>query len=349
MTSGRASLAVAEQAPASSPPERRGIERDAVRLMVADAGSGSITHATFARLGDFLDPGDVLVVNVSATVPAAVDGFADDVGRVRLHISSPIGAGLWTVEPRRPLRVGSDPWPEFPGGVVQLPAGAAAHLLLPDRRSPRLWVTDLAGIDDVIAYLHRHGRPIRYRHTAGAWPLADYQTVYATEPGSAEMPSAGRPFTTRLVTSLVAAGISVLPVVLHSGVASFEAGELPDSERFRVPQATARIINEVRRAGGRVVAVGTTVVRAVETVADASGTVHPGAGVTDLIVDERHGVRGVDGIITGWHDSGASHLEMVAAFAGRRLVERCYVEAGSGGYLRHEFGDSLLVTASRRL
>jgi S-adenosylmethionine:tRNA ribosyltransferase-isomerase len=336
-------VAVPEHSAAASPPERRGGARDGVRLMVAEAGPGTITHTTFAGMGAFLEPGDVLVLNVSATIPASVDGLRADGERVRLHLSSPVAGDLWTVEPRRPRDIGSDPWRDFDGGPVALPGGAGAMMLAQDSRSPRLWVAELRGITDPVAYMRRHGVPIRYTHVDRAWPLQDYQTVYASEPGSAEMPSAGRPFTPELITALVAAGVLFAPVVLHSGVASFEAGELPDSERFRVPETTARVINEARAARRRAIAVGTTTVRAVETMTDSSGIVHPGSGVTDLLVTPERGVRAVDGIVTGWHEAGVSHLALVEAVGTGELVARCYAEAATGGYLWHEFGDSLLL------
>lgn len=339
--------AVVERAAAGTPPERAGRRRDGVRLMVADAASGAIEHSVFHRIGEALTPGDVVVVNVSAVVPASIDGIGADVGRVRLHLSSPVAGDIWTVEPRRPQGVGSERWPGFPGDVVELPGGVTARLVNSDVRSPRLWITVLEGIGDPLAYLARHGQPIRYSHSDSAWPLGDYQNVYALEPGSAEMPSAGRPFTTRLITRLAASGVLVAPVVLHSGVASFEAGELPDTERFRVPETTARLVNQARSAGGRVIAIGTTTVRALESVADSQGLVHPSRGTTDHLVTPDIGVRAVDGLVTGWHEAGATHLDLAAAIAGRELLAECYRVAIDSGYLWHEFGDSLLVLGDR--
>jgi len=256
---------------------------------------------------------------------------------------------VWTVEPRRPAGVGSQQWRDFPGGRVELPSGASASFLARDARSPRLWLVELAGAGDVLGYLRRHGQPIRYAHERRARSLSAYQTVYANEPGSAEMPSAGRPFTTKLVTRLASAGVVFAPVVLHCGVASFEAGELPDSERYRVGETTARLVNQAHEAGRRVVAIGTTSARAIETVTDSAGEVHPGQGTTDLLITPARGVRAIDGIVTGWHEAGASHLQLVEAVAGPGLVARCYAEAVERGYLWHEFGDSLLVMTKRRV
>lgn len=327
-----------------TPPERRGIERDQVRLMTADASTGHIGELRFFQIEQKLHPGDLLVVNISATVPSSIPANAGDGEAIRVHFSSPITGQLWTVEPRRPDGVGTLPWLDFPGGRVGLVGGASLNFLVRDARSPRLWIVELEGIHAPNAYFKRHGEPIRYSHTAGEWPISDYQTVFATEPGSAEMPSAARPFSHRLVTSLVSMGVGIVPVVLHSGVASFEAGERPDTERFRVDGSTASAINRTRRDGGRVIAVGTTAVRAVETVADCQGTVHPGSGVTDLLITPERGVRAVDGIISGWHEPGASHLDLITAIGGVQTVARAYERAIADGYLWHEFGDSLLLT-----
>jgi len=195
----------------------------------------------------------------------------------------------------------------------------------------------------VEAYLREHGRPIRYDYVGREWPIDAYQTVFATEPGSAEMPSAARPFTGDLVAALVARGVMFAPVTLHTGVSSLESGESPYAERYSVPPATARLVNDVHDWGGRVIAVGTTVVRALETVAARDGRVVPGAGATGLVITPRRGLRAVDGLLSGWHEPRSSHLQLMEAAAGRRLLERSYVAARARGYLFHEFGDLHLV------
>ena len=324
-------------------------EKADVRLMVASHTDGSIRHTRFGDVAGALRQGDVLVVNVSATVPAAVEGVtpARPGAPVRLHFSQPIAGDVWTVEPRRPLAIGSEPWRDFPGGPVALAPGpgrdVTVNLLAPDSRSPRLWLTQTAAMGDVLEFLACHGHPIRYAHETVARPLAEHQTVFASEPGSAEMPSAGRPFTPSLITELVTKGVVFAPLVLHCGVASFEEGEVPDAERYRVPESTAELVNQARAHGGRVIAVGTTSARALESVTDTRGVVHPGAGVTDLVITAERGVRAIDAIISGWHDAGASHLQLLEAVAGARLLERCYTEAHRHDYLWHEFGDALLL------
>jgi S-adenosylmethionine:tRNA ribosyltransferase-isomerase len=228
------------------------------------------------------------------------------------------------------------------GERLSLPAGGRAELVAPFRGT-RLWIAALALSEPLLDYLDHNGRPIRYRHLDGEWPLELHQTVYATEPGSAEMPSAGRPFTPELIARLVARGIDLAPVVLHTGVSSLESDEAPYPERYRVPAWTAERVNLAHRVGGRVIAVGTTVVRAVESAAGEDGRVSGGAGWTELVIGAERGVRAIDGIVTGFHDRDSSHLQMLEAIAGRELLERAYRAAAGAGYLRHEFGDLLLI------
>lgn len=335
---------------ASSPPEERGRGRDDVRLMVARRTSGRIEHRRFRDLPDLLRPGDLLVVNTSATIAAAVRGSVAGVPAL-LHLSG-LARGEQVVELRRPDPAGrgSAPWLDAaPGTVVSLPDGASAELksaLGGSTQSPRgvrLWKARLALPTFTEAYLAAHGQPIRYRHLDRERPLAAYQTVFALEPGSAEMPSAARPFTQELVTRLVTCGIAVAPLVLHCGVSSAEAGEPPQPEYYRVPATTAARVNASRRSGGWIIAVGTTSVRALESAAGADGQVSAAEGWTELVVGPEHGLRVVDGLVTGWHEPRSSHLAMLETVAGRSLLEASYLAALEGGYLWHEFGDSHLI------
>jgi S-adenosylmethionine:tRNA ribosyltransferase-isomerase len=260
---------------------------------------------------------------------------------VELRVSTPADADLWVVELRRADRT---PLPSPPAGArVDLPAGAHADLIAPYPGSTRLVLARLSVPGPVQDYLRDHGRPIRYDYVGREWPIEAYQTVFAVEPGSAEMPSAARPFTGDLVASLVARGVLVAPVTLHTGVSSLEHDEQPYAERYAVPPSTARLVNAVRGWGGRVIAVGTTVVRALETVAGRDGTVVPGAGSTGLVITPERGLRAIDGLLSGWHEPRSSHLQLLEAAAGRRLLERSYAAARARGYLFHEFGDVHLV------
>jgi S-adenosylmethionine:tRNA ribosyltransferase-isomerase len=207
----------------------------------------------------------------------------------------------------------------------------------------RLWVATLDLGGRTLSWLAVHGRPIRYGYVDRPWPIEMYQNVYATEPGSAEMPSAGRPFTPEVVTRLVAKGVGVTPLVLHTGVASLEADELPYPERVRVPEPTAERVNAAHRSGHRVIAVGTTVVRALESAGGPDGLAHAYDGWTDLVVSPERGVAIADGLLTGWHEPASSHLLMLEAFTGRDLLRESYRVGLAEGYRWHEFGDVHLI------
>jgi S-adenosylmethionine:tRNA ribosyltransferase-isomerase len=339
-----------ERLQAHEPPEARGLARDEVRLMVASAHDGRIAHARFRDLPDFLSPGDLLVVNTSATLAASLPARHPDGSARQLHLSTPArsapGDAWWVVELRSANGASPCRGVEV-GHSYELPGGARAEIVAPEPfasgRSRRLWIARLELPAPLNDYLSRHGHPIRYGYVPREWPLASYQTVFAQEPGSAEMPSAGRPFTADLVTALAARGVLVAPLTLHTGVSSPERGEAPYPERYRVPAETARLVNAVRSWGGRVIAVGTTVVRALETAAGADGTVEEGEGWTSLVVTPERGLRAVDGLVTGWHEPEASHLEMLRAAAPEELLDRSYQAALELGYLWHEFGDSHLL------
>lgn len=342
---------------AHEPPEARGLERDDVRLLVSGPRSANVRHARARDLAAYLTRGDVLVVNTSATINAALDawrpiraGALDEM--IALHLSTPVpgaSADRWVVELRRFTSDGTHPLLDASAGErIRLRGGGVATLLASaDGPTPndfvRLWDARFDVPGGVLAYAAEHGSPIRYGYVRERWPLSMYQTIFADEPGSAEMPSAGRPFTSALLQRIEAKGVSIAPLVLHTGVASLEAGELPYPERYRVPAATADTINGAHAADGRVIAVGTTVVRALETVASSDGSVHAGEGWTDLAITPARGVRAVDALITGLHEPRASHLAMLEAIAGRDHLVTAYQAALREGYLWHEFGDWHLI------
>jgi S-adenosylmethionine:tRNA ribosyltransferase-isomerase len=324
---------------ASQPPESRGLARDEVRLLVADRNG--LRHARFSGLGQFLRPGDVLVVNTSATLAAAIDGRRPDGMLVVVHFSTLLDDGSALIELRPPGRATGPVTDARAGERIGLAAGAV--VVLSQAASPRLWRARVAVEGDVRSYLAAHGRPITYAYLTGSWPLAAYQTVFARDPGSAEMPSAGRPFSPELVTALVASGVVIVPVTLHAGVSSLEAGEPPLPEWFRIPEPTADLVTRSRAAGRRIIAVGTTVTRALESGTAADGTTAATEGWTDLVLGPARPARAVDGIITGWHAPGASHLDLLTAVAGPARVDDAYAEAIRHRYRWHEFGDSCLL------
>jgi S-adenosylmethionine:tRNA ribosyltransferase-isomerase len=333
---------------ATEPPEDRGLRRDQVRLLVADGHR--ILHRRFHDLPDQLAPGDLVVVNTSATLPAALDGDLPDGRPVIVHFASALDDGTWCLEVRPAMHAHGPVTSLVSGDRIWLTGSASATLLTPypeaGEPATRLWRAAISK-PNVLRLLHQHGRPITYEYMPGRWPLERYQTIFATHPGSAEMPSASRPFTGELMASLISRGVRVAPITLHAGVSSPEAGEAPAPERYNVPKETAELVNLTHRAGGRVIATGTTVTRALETVADTSGSVSSGHGWTHLVLGPDRPVRVVDGLITGWHAPGASHLLLLEAVAGADLVSSAYEQAILQEYLWHEFGDSSLFLPHR--
>jgi S-adenosylmethionine:tRNA ribosyltransferase-isomerase len=363
---GALDFVLPEELVAREPPEARGLTRDGVRLLVSDLDTDHVRHATARDLPDFLGRGDVLVVNASATINAALDGWRSENGSgteelVALHLSSPVpwssDEHRWVVELRRLAADGTRPLLDARAGErIRLRGGGSATLVAPfgDRGaglpngSVRLWEAELACPGGVTAYAAEFGAPIRYGYVRERWPLYMYQTMFAMEPGSAEMPSAGRPFTADVVMRLQSKGVVIAPIILHTGVASLETGESPYPERFRVAPCAADAVNRAHENGGRVVAVGTTVVRALETVAALDGAVSPGEGWTDLVITPERGVRTVDALVTGFHEPHASHLAMLEAIAGRDHLVIAYRAALQHGYLWHEFGDLHLLIRSEK-
>jgi S-adenosylmethionine:tRNA ribosyltransferase-isomerase len=313
---------------ATEPPEDRGIARDAVRMLVTNRATREQSHAHFYDLPSLLNRGDLLVVNDSATLPAAL------VCRPPLHISTKIDERLWMVEPRGPVASGER---------VTLPGGGTATMLSPvDPQRPRVWYATFEIDEPMYAYLAKHGTPITYAYLTRTFPLQTYQTIFARTEGSSEMPSAARPFTERVVARLRDNGIAIATITLHCGVASFEHPERPGTERFIVPAETAARVNAARREGHRVVAVGTTVVRALESAASEDGII-ASQGWTDLFIDETHQLKSIDALISGFHEATATHLAMLRAFADAPLLNDAYAEAAERGYYYHEFGDIHLI------
>jgi S-adenosylmethionine:tRNA ribosyltransferase-isomerase len=290
-----------------------------------------------------LRPGDLLVVNESATLPARLPARGRP-GQFFVHLSTEYGPNLWLAEPRwGPERPG--PIPMATGEEFEI-AGLPARWVAPYPGIPRLGFVQLEG--DLAGAMRREGRPIRYAYVPRDYPLDAYQTVFGTVPGSAEMPSAGRPFTHRLVRGLRARGVRFASILLHTGVSSLEFDPASDApppvypEPFLVPRSTVEAVDRARARCGRVVAVGTTVARALESAADG-GRLRPARGFTRLYLSPDRPTRTFDGLLTGFHTATSTHLALLASFAGTSLLERSYRAALDRGYLWHEFGDSHIL------
>ena len=334
---------------AAAPAEARGLARDSVRLLVGDRSG--IRHARFTELPDHLRPGDLVVVNNSATVPGQLDATLlrdGSTSPVVVHVATRLEDGSRVVELRTAPHADRAVLDAVAGNRLRIgDVELTLHSPYPHASSSptgagnRLWRAGICG--DLAGALRRDGRAISYGYLDRSYPLSAYQSVFSTEPGSAEMPSAGRPFTDAVITRLVAGGMGVAPVTLHTGFSSQEAGEAPQPEWYDVPAATARLVTSTRAAGGRVVAVGTTVTRALESAVDTEGRVVRSRGWTERVVTPADPPRVVDGLVTGWHDPDASHLLLVEAVAGPELTQAAYDAASASGYLWHEFGDAALL------
>ena len=338
---------------ASEPPEARGLRRDEVRLMVSNYATDQVRHTRFEQLPEFLSEGDVLVVNTSRTRNSALLATREDGAVIELHVSTHLDDDQWTVEARSISEAGKTKHLEdaHEGETLRLPDEVFAVLQAPyisdcndnSRPSETLWLSKIDFPQDVDEYLERNGFPIRYNYVKQRWPLDYYQTVYATEAGSAEMPSAGRPFTTELMEQLTAKGIRIAPLILHTGVSNVDTHEPPYKEFYRVNAETAEIVNNARAAGHRIIAVGTTAIRALETVTNGYGESHAGEGWTCLVITPQRGLRAVSALLTGMHEPEASHLAILESLAGLSHIKIAYDEALRNGYLWHEFGDLHLI------
>lgn len=333
---------------AAEPPEARGLQRDEVRLMVSYLHDNRVVHTRFPQIDHFLEAGDVLVINTSGTLNAALPAARTNGQVLELHLSTHLPGDRWTVEIRQPEGTATRPFREnLAGEKLTLPAGGAAtlhELYKPGSGHPaRLWLASLELPERLEDYLAKYGFPIRYGYVRQQWPGEYYQTVYTTEAGSAEMPSAGRAFSEKVITRLVAKGVQIAPLLLHTGVASLEDHEPPYEEYYRVSGETADLVNRARVAGKRVVAVGTTAIRALETVTGYDGITRAGEGWTGLVITPERGLRAVNGLLTGFHEPRATHLAMIEALAGLDHLKVTYPEALQKGYLWHEFGDLHLI------
>ena len=342
---------------AAAPPEARGLRRDGVRLMVVDRATGAVRHTRFSELPLLLGPGDLLVANDSRTLPASLLGWTAADAPLELRLAGRDGdrwAGLALGVPANgdPALVPTDARPPAPalapGDRLTFAGGLGASVIQRHDEVPAMvWIRfDRAGAA-LLGALHRAGQPVRYAYVPERWGLHHYQTLFAAAPGSAEMPSAGRAFTVQTLHELRARGIGLATISLHAGLSTYGDPEVDrrfvPAEPYRVPAATAAAVERCRAAGGRVIAIGTTVVRTLETAATADGQVAAGAGVSRLRIDPDHKLRAVDGLLTGLHEPEASHLDLLRAFLTTERLRTAYGEALANGYLWHEFGDLCLI------
>jgi S-adenosylmethionine:tRNA ribosyltransferase-isomerase len=363
---------VPKELEASAPPEARGQPRDHVRLLVIHRDSGQVEHRRFYEIVEYLKPGDVVVLNVSRTVPAALPGVTDDGQEIELRLSAQRSANgngggrAWqavfkpdhaVIKPGMRLFFGDGARATDENAEAQPRNGSAAEgaltALVRRQREDisKLWEIAFDPTDRPISsWLETLGRPIKYDYVPERWGLEYYQTVYAAVPGSAEMPSAGRAFTPELLEQIRRKGVALAQIILHTGVSNIdiETEQVEQhtmyEEWYQVAPEAAETINHARASGGRVIAIGTTPTRALETVTDEQGTVHPGEGWTSLYITPGYRFKAIDALLTGLHEAKSTRLVLATAFTGdQALVLRAYNEAIAQRYLWHEFGDLSLI------
>ncbi len=329
------------------PTEERGVTRDQIRLLVTSNNGDDVQHSHFSHLGDFLQAGDLLVVNTSATLPAAIPLDLPNGKQGVLHLSNKLPNGRWLVEIRAIENNKTRRWKAGEKGMYfQLPHGG--HLKLIKRFYNQdhlldLWEIELSTPDNIEAYLMKSGQAIKYNHVQKNYPLDYYQTCFSSTPGSAEMPSAARGFTPELVSKLLKKGVDFAPILLHTGVSSLEIDEKPYPEYMEVSELSARKIRLAKTLGHRIVAVGTTAVRAVESSVDERGVIQAFKGHTSLFIHQDDSMKVVDALLTGFHEPMASHLHILQALVSDEHLEKAYTEAIDAGYFWHEFGDLHLL------
>ncbi|WP_367392543.1 S-adenosylmethionine:tRNA ribosyltransferase-isomerase [Lewinella sp. LCG006] len=329
------------------PTEERGIARDEMRLLVSNHDGDDIQHRQFKNLTDYLEKGDVLVVNNSATLAAALPIHLESGQAARLHLSTQLDDIYWLAEIRAVHGNQSKRWRDgVAGQSFQLQAEGQTTLIAPfyqNTRQLHLWKISLNLPLPWQEYLHQYGAPIKYQNLDKQYPLDYYQTFFSSVPGSAEMPSAARGFTSGMVKELLQKGIQIVPITLHTGVSSLETGEMPYPEKVIISPLNAARINLAKARDNRIIAVGTTAVRAIETATNAKGKVAPFDGQSELYIQPGYQMKIIDGLLTGFHEPDASHLYMLQALASNQHLRKAYKAAIQQGYFWHEFGDLHLI------
>jgi S-adenosylmethionine:tRNA ribosyltransferase-isomerase len=324
------------------------------RLLHVDPARATLDDTGIDSLPELLRPGDLLVLNDAATLPASLVGTArGEPIEVRLAGEEPdgtwravvLGAGDW----RTPTESRPPPPALDPGDSLLLGPGLHARVTARSDVSTRLlWIRFAASAERFWPALYVHGRPVQYAYEPSPLSLDRVQTAYASRPWASEMPSAGRPLTLELLGRLRARGVDLARLTHAAGLSSTGDAALdaalPLPERYEIPAATVRAVADTRRRGGRVVAVGTTVVRALEGAAlSGGGHLRPGPGLTDLRISRGFEPRLVKGLLSGIHARDSSHFELLSAFLPGPLELLYTLQVIAGRYRGHEFGDSTLV------
>ncbi|GAE34243.1 S-adenosylmethionine:tRNA ribosyltransferase-isomerase [Halalkalibacter akibai] len=319
---------------ANTPAEYRSSKREAVKLFVLDRHSGSYHHDNFDHFSTYLNKGDVLILNNSRTLPAVLH----TIDKIEIRLAKKRQDDTWEA-----LIIGALP----KNGKLIFPDNVNATMKKSDSKKPLVTLQFSVSGNSFYEFLYRHGSPIRYEYIHREWPIQAYQTVFSSVPGSIEMPSAGRALSWKMLAQLQKKGVKIVFVQLHTGLSYFENDQWPEpsnhSEAFSVSNEVVTLIKQAKTTGSKVIAVGTTVVRALESAVDAYGMLRPTTGETTLHIKADTMLNVVDGLLTGFHEPEASHLDMLSAFIETPYLLTAYHEAINQGYLWHEFGDINLI------
>ncbi|MBO0961508.1 S-adenosylmethionine:tRNA ribosyltransferase-isomerase [Neobacillus sp. MM2021_6] len=326
---------------ASLPPEKRGLRRDHVRMLTLNRITGEIKHDHFFHLADYLQPGDLVILNNSRTIPAVLQaewrrGTFKRIPAAEVRLARRRDVDIWEA-----LIVAA---PVKMGDILQFSSELAATVIGERENSPLKIIQFSKKGTDLVNIIYALGEPVRYEYIEQPWDLDSYQTVFASHPGSVEMPSAGRAFSWELLFKLKRKNIQVDFIQLHTGLSYFLDDQWPQTpeeneEEYHISERTMERIHETKARGKRVIAIGTTVVRALETAAKIGAL----SGMTKLYINQKFSLKIVNGIITGLHEPKASHLDMLSAFISEKYLLKAYDQAIESGYLWHEFGDMNLI------
>ncbi len=340
--------------PAERIAQRPAARRDQSRMLVLDRGTGALRHRRFSDLLELLHPGDLLVLNDTRVLPARLVGHKPSGGRVELLLVEPVEPGAPGGEWRCLLKASRKP---APGSSIEFGQGLTARVLERDPLGWRVqWVAAEGRVEQRLEELGRPPLPPYIRRDAERLDPSDrerYQTVFARRPGAVAAPTAGLHFTEELLRRLEAAGISQTYLTLHVGPGTFQpvtAEQVEDhrihSEWFELPASAAAAIEAARRRSGRVIAVGTTVVRTLEARARGRGRVAAGSDRCSLFIYPGFRFRVIDALITNFHLPRSTLLMLVSAFAGRDRVLAAYRRAVEEGYRFYSYGDAMLIEGS---
>jgi len=332
-------------------------ERSASRMLVLHRDDGAIEHRQFTDLPEYLASQDCAVINQTRVIPARLLGRRPTGGQVELLLLEPLGNGRWEVLARPAGRLSTGERIDFSGEItatVEEGLSQGRGVVSLESRGELMTALNRVGLTPLPPYIHRDQQPLSeassQQQAQEAADRARYQTVYAQEPGAVAAPTAGLHFDEEMLERLAAHDVEIARITLHVSAATFRPVRVEnieehqmDMERYQITAEAAQAINACRANAGRIIAVGTTVVRTLETLADDSGQIAADSGETSLFIYPGYRFRAVDMLLTNFHLPRSTLLMLVSAFAGREQVLAAYQEAVARRYRFYSYGDCMLI------